>query len=210
MSRSSAPGAKKRPWYLVAALIAAWIFGMTSMNDGCNEISYYKTADHAELVQSQAEAFGRDADQVVQVMERYFTVMDGAKNRVFPLAVGSLLLGAAMWGLAFGAMLARSGARTTLVQVIAVHAALIVVAYTITPDVHAAEAEASSKLAALTPMPRAGPVREARRFIIEHSGVLPVLQRSLRLIGYALVLVALTRRRSREFFEAASAARAEP
>jgi hypothetical protein len=179
------------------------------MNDGCNEVSYYKTNDHTELVQTQAEAFSRDVDQtaVMQVMERYFGVIDGAKNRVFPLAVAALLLGAAMWGLAAGAMAGRNGARTALVQVIAVHAAVIVLAYAITPDVRAAEAEANSKLAALTPMPRAGPVREARRFIIEHSRVLPVLQRSLRIIGYALVLVALTRRRSREFFEAA---RAEP
>jgi hypothetical protein len=177
------------------------------MSDGCNEVSYFKTADRTELVQTQAEAFGRDADQtaVVEVMERYFGVVDSAKSRIFPLAVAALLLGAAMWGFAAGAMAGRGGARTALVQIIFVHALVIVLAFAITPDVRAAEATANSQLAALTPMPRAGPVREARRFLIDHSGVIPVLQRSLRLIGYALVLVALTRRRTREFFEAARA-----
>jgi hypothetical protein len=209
MSRSSAPpNVRKRPWYLVAALVGAWILGATAMNEGCYEISYYKTPDHAELVQAEAETFGRDADHtaVVQALEHYFSVIDGAKTRVFPLAIAALLLGAAMWALAAGAMASRSGARTALVQVISVHALVIVLAFAITPDVRAAEAEEISRRAALTtPMPPPGPMRDARRFVMDHSRFIPILRRSLRLISYALVLVALTRRRTREFFEAARA-----
>jgi hypothetical protein len=214
MTWSSAPppassgAARKRPWYLVAALVGAWILGATAMNKGCAEIAYYKATDHAELVQAEAETFGPEADHtaVVQAIERYCGVKDGARSRVFPLAVSAFLLGAAMWSLAAGAMANRDGARSALVQVIAVHALVLVLAFAITPDVRAAEAERISKHAALTaPMPRAGPLRVLQRTVIEHSSVIPVLEQSLRLICYALVLVALTRRRTREFFEAARA-----
>jgi hypothetical protein len=222
MPRSSAPppasssggvrGPRKRPWYLVAALVGAWIFGATAMSEGCAEISFYKSSDRVELAQTAAQELGRDIDPAaaVPLTEHYYSVLDGAKNRVFPIAVAALLLGAAMWGLAAGAMAGRSGARSALVQVIAVHAALIVVNFAITPDVRAAEAEARAKVIALSPMPRAGPVREGRRLLIEHTAVIPVVRASMRLFGYGLVLLALTRRRTREFFEASGAARAEP
>ena len=37
--RSRAP---KRPWYLVAALVAGWVLGATAMNEGCNTIAFYR------------------------------------------------------------------------------------------------------------------------------------------------------------------------
>jgi hypothetical protein len=196
----------------VAALVGAWIFGATTMQEGCGEVTYYKTADHAELAQSAAQEVAHEVDPaaVVQVHERYYSALDAAKTRMFPLAVAALLLGAAMWTLAAFAMLGKNGARAALLQILAVHGALIVLKLAITADVRAAEAEANSRLAALTPVPRAGPVRAGRTFLIEHSGVIPLVQKSARLMGYALVIVALTRRRTRDFFEAQGAARAEP
>jgi hypothetical protein len=191
----------------MAALVGAWILGATAMNDGYVEVSYYRAGDSAELARQQGDAVSPsfDREALVQTLERYFIVKDIAKNRAFPLAVATLLLGLAMWLLAAGAMAGRNGARTALLQVILAHTAVIVLTLVITRDVCAAEAEASSRIAALTPVPAQAFQRAGRALYVEYSRYIPLVGRSLRLAAYALVLVALTRRRTREFFEAARA-----
>jgi hypothetical protein len=197
---------KKRPWYLVLALVFAWIFGASAMTEGCNDISIYKI-DRSELVSTWLER-ARDVDQdaVSKVAARYFEVLDAAKERVFPLGIAWLLLGAAMWGLAAGAMAGRGGARAGLVQVVLVHGALIVLAYTITGDVRRATVDAKMSLAALEPAPTVGE-REALRIASEHRATIPLVMMVLHLVGYGLVLLSLTRPRAREFYEANAAAR---
>lgn len=200
---------RKRPWYLVAALIAAWVFGAGAISDGCDGISFYRAnrTSFVGTVQDRTEA--ADCDAVAAITERYFGVMDVAKPRVFPLAVASLLLGAAMWGLAAGAMVGRGGARSTLLQVISVHGAVVVLAYVLTPDVRQAMTTAQIELAALQPEPAAAAMRAARQTATKYLSLVPLVATSLHLAGYGLVLLALTRRRAREFFEAGGAARSE-
>jgi len=210
MSTSARPAlGRKRPWYLILALVCAWVFGASAMNEGCSTVGFYKT-DRSELTSTVQElAKDADRDAVAQITNGYFSVMDGAKNRVFPLGVASLLLGGVMWGFAAGAMAGRAGARSSLLQVICVHATVVVLAFMLTPDVRAAVVDADMKLSSLQPEPHSAPLREARRLLREHRALVPVIGMSLHLFGYGLVLLALTRRRSREFFDAASAARAE-
>jgi hypothetical protein len=90
--RSSA-AASKRPWYLVAALIAAWVFGAGSWVDGCNAAAFYKgaTVDIAAAAQSLTDAQARD--EVIALGTQWLDVWAGAKSRALPLGIASLLLG---------------------------------------------------------------------------------------------------------------------
>jgi hypothetical protein len=187
-------GPKKRPWYLILALVSAWIFGAMAMTGGCDDIGFYQ-ADRSELTRTvQERMHDADREAVAAATDKFFDAMDLAKRRAFPLGVAALLLGAAMWGLAAGAMVGRQGARTALVQVILVHAALVVLGYLILPDVRAAHTEADVRLAMLAPAPTDA-LQDARRIYVAARPKLPLVWMSLHLVGYGLVLVALTRRR---------------
>ena len=192
---------KKRPWYLVVALIGAWVFGASGMTDGCSTIAFYKsdTIDTA----SAADAISDDADRaaVKAITEHYFAAVDAAKTRVYPLGVAALLLGATMWGFAAGAMAGRPGARKALLQVLCVQTALVAVGYFLTPDVRAAALDAEAKLRALGGPPKdagllhvLGMARSALRN--------PAVILGLRITSNMLIVVALTRARTRMFFEA--------
>jgi hypothetical protein len=176
------------------------------MAEGCNDIGIYKLDRH-ELTSTWLER-ARDVDQDAagKIATRYFDALDAAKERVFPIGVAWFLLGAAMWGLAAGAMAGRGGARAGLVQVLLVHAVVIGVGYALTADVRRADLDARLAMASLEPAPSPSE-REAVRFASEHRTAFMLLPRVLRFVAYGLVLVALTRRRTREFYEAAAAAR---
>ena len=206
--RSSAapPFERKRPWYLVIALVCAWVFGASAASEGCATVNLYKT-DPSDLVLDQTKEVDREA--MDKITTRYVSVLEGAKTRMFPLAIASLLLGSVMWGLAAGAMAGRNGARSALLQVMSVHALVIVIAYMITPDVRAATVEARLGMLTLFPEPRSGPEREAQKWLRGHLWAVPAAFTSVQLVGYGLVLVALTRRRTREFFDAARPPRTE-
>jgi hypothetical protein len=208
-SRPPTGAARKRPWFLVAAIVGAWIFGAGAMTDGCNNIGFYK-ADRGEVTRTvQDLAKEADRDAVATIAERYFGAMDAARGRVFPLAAGSLILGAAMWGLAAAAMLGRRGARTALVQVILVHGLVVVLAYVATADVRTAATNADIQLALMQPEPKTAQLREARRLMRDYRHVMPLIATAMHLAGYSLLLLALTRRRTLEYFEAATPTRSE-
>jgi len=199
---SNAPSSleqRKRPWYLILALVFAWVFGASAASEGCATVNLYKS-DPSELALEQAKEVDREA--VDKITQRYVSVLEGAKTRMFPLAIASLLLGSVMWGLAAGAMAGRNGARSALLQVMAVHALVLVLAFAITPDVRAATVEARVGLLGLVPEPKTSAERDAQKWVRAHLWAVPAAFTAVQLIGYGLVLLALTRRRTREFFEA--------
>ncbi len=198
------PMLRKRPWYLVLALICAWVFGASAASEGCATVNLYKS-DATELTLGQADKEPVDKEAVDKIAQRYVTVLEGAKPRMFPLAIASLLLGSVMWGLAAGAMAGRRGARSGLLQVMTVHALVLLIAYAITPDVRAATIEARGGLLALVPEPSKPVERDAQRWVRAHLWAIPAAFMGLQLTGYGLVLLALTRRRAREFFDAGAA-----
>jgi len=74
-----------------------------------------------------------------ETFEEYTTALRVAKGRVVPLAVAELLLGAAMIVFAQRAAVGRSWARHALVQLTAVHVALSLLEWRMTPDLRAPE-----------------------------------------------------------------------
>ena len=61
-SRSPQDLRSKRPWYLVLALIGAWVFGASGFVDGCSTVAFYRAetldpADYARNVRGIESKF---------------------------------------------------------------------------------------------------------------------------------------------------------
>jgi len=199
------------------ALVVAWMFGAMSFVDGCTNVLVYRGGN---LEEHETIAHIESDDQRVEVAnaaERLLTTMDAARKRFFPLSIAKMLLGAVMVGFAARAMSGRGGARGALVQIVTVHAGLMILIYFLAADVRAAQAAldfATNKALWLEQV--RDPAQEAR--MAEHrqdvERVLPFLARFYAIKNGAwlvartflsgFIVIALTRARSREFFEAAS------
>jgi hypothetical protein len=199
---------RKRPWYLVLALLVGSLFGVLGFVGGWGTISLYR-----EKIEFQAAKDGlKDpAHQaaVEQAGQRWLQVLDEEKGRVFPLAAGELVLGLAAFFLAAGAMAGRDGARRALVQVLIAQAALVVTTHAMTPRVRAAQIELV-RTARNAQLEEADPVKAAEVRTTDElvMPLLPAFEWGIvagRTFVAALVLLALTRRRVREHFEAMSA-----
>ncbi len=194
---------RKRPWYLIIALIGAWVFGASGMTDGCSTVAFYRgeRVDAATVVSSISDDQNRAAAE--QITEGYFQAVDAAKARVFPLGIAALLLGGVMWGLAAGAMAGRPGARKALLQILCVQTALVVVGYFLTADVRTAALFAEAKLHALE-TPTRDSLGVARALALLRTVLRsPAVILSIRIASNGLILLALTRARSVAFFEPA-------
>ena len=198
------PPARKRPWYLVIALIGAWVFGASGMTDGCSTVAFFKSdrIDASAVVASITDDTNRSAAQ--GITEEYFASVDAAKARVYPLGVAALLLGAVMWACAAGAMAGRPGARKALIQVLCVQAALVAVGYFLTADVRASALAAEAKLHALDPPSKGSPGLTHALGLLRDGLRSPATITGLRLLSNGLIIFALTRARTREFFEPAA------
>lgn len=177
-------GRLQRPWYLVVSLVVAWLLGALALMAGGSVITFFKQ-DAGELQQALDRDEERVPDPEERVLfrartERLDDAHDRAKRREFPLGVATLILGGAMVAMSARAMSGREGARGALVQITLARAALSVVAFLITPDVRAAEFAVASLL-----------------------GYASIGKTIFETVACLLVVIALTRPRSRDFFRAA-------
>jgi hypothetical protein len=180
---------RKRPLYLFLALLGALAIGTTAARAGWETIMLYHEPIDVSLV-ARGAGDGVDRAAIESAALAYVHALDAAKARGWPLAVATLLLGAALIIFSMRALGGSAGARAALVQLVAAQAGVSIVGFWLLRDVLAAEVGAS--VASGTPLSWArvfGPVRLV-----------------LSLLSSTLVVVALTRRRSREFFEASAAA----
>jgi uncharacterized membrane protein YidH (DUF202 family) len=181
---SSPQGRLRRPWYLIVSLVMAWLLGALALMAGGSVITFYKQdADELEQALDHDEERVPDPDERAlfrERTERLENVHDQAKRREFPLGVAALLLGGAMVATSARAMSGREGARGALVQVTLARAALAVAGFFLTPDVRAAEFAVAN--------------------VFGYASISKVV---LETAACLLVVIALTRPRSRAFFRAA-------
>ena len=210
-STSIAPGPLKKPRYLLVALIMALVFGAGCWTEGCGRLAFYR----GERDQSQAlnASIKSDVDRTraEALYHRYTEVADAARARAIPIAAATFVLGAALLALAARGLAGKNNTRSPLVQVVVAQAAIVVLAYFVTRDVRNAELD-----------------WEIERTLIHQRETLPAdqyeqvvpMMHSMRVIGVpgwlilrtlasGLIVFALTRQRSREFFEAAGNAVSE-
>jgi len=193
---------RKRPLYLVFALLGALALGVTGAYRGCDDVTLYRTPVDPSLL---TQGFADEADRtlVAARLQEDLQAFDGAKARGFPLAVAGLLLGSA---LVFAAMRALGGgaARTALVQLVIAQAGANAASHWLLRDVSQAQlrlhearwtAESHQRFA-----DRRHADDEARKGARVLRAVYPITL-VMRTLGSALVVVALTRRRTRALLD---------
>ena len=186
---------RKRPWYLVLSLLAALAFGANGARSGWATVMlYHEPIDPTTAGHGIADEGDRAA--VVARVEAYVHAIDAAKSRGWPLAVAKLLLGGATLLFAMRAMGGSRGARAALVQLVVAQAAVAVASHWLLRDVDDAE------LRWIEAQQAAGNERVPEEMLRAAASV----ALALHVLGSGLIVLGLTRRRSRDFFEAAAAA----
>lgn len=199
---------RKRPWYLVLALLGALALGTTGSCSGWATIALYREPVDPSF---GAEGISDDADRaaVVARTRAYVQTLDAAKRRGWPIGVATMLLGSAVFVFAMRAMGGNGGARVALIQLVVAQAGVDAAAYWLMRDVFEAhlrllEAQQAAEIHERVPeRPRADEVARATSSMLRAAN--PIVF-AFRTLGSTLIVVALTRRRSREFFKAAGEA----
>ena len=195
-------GKSGRPWYLVLALLVCSGLGACGATDGWQTIEIYRGAQIEVSRDLGEDGVREDERKMVQAaVDNMLTAMDIERRRKFPLAAAELVLGVAMFLFAAGAMMGRSGARRAVVQLAIVQVLLVLATFLLTPKLRWTQidivlAQANARALAHGESPQA---LEAIRVFYRGLLVVGLFVRSL--VG-ALIVVALTRRRTLAFYEA--------
>lgn len=199
MERSTAP---KRPWYLLVAIVIAWLFGVGGCTEGTAVIgAYWSPSPDVTEIANRATT-EEDRVKVRESATRCFVATDEAKRRVFPLGVASFVLGTAVMMFAARTMAARKTARSLLVQLVIAQALFVGVRDYTTRDLNATCFDFKVELAKLDLKGKAADPSVFDRISPEmlHAGMWIGL--ALRSLVAGLVVVSLTRPRSLAWFDA--------
>jgi hypothetical protein len=185
---------RQRPWYLVLALLGALTLGMFGASLGWSRALVYH-----EPVDVSVEGVGiTDEAQRQLVVERaqeWIAALDAARARGWPLAIASLLLGSAILVFGVRTFAGSSTARAVLVQLVIAQATINAADCYLMRDSWDAWQRFYSVKQAMTHVEDA---EAARRGLATFMG--------LSILGSALVVLGLTRRRSRQFLDAVDGA----
>ncbi|MGO9838321.1 MAG: hypothetical protein ACLP1X_29425 [Polyangiaceae bacterium] len=195
--------ARKRPFYLVLALLGALALGANDACTGWATVALYREPIDPSLA---GEGIPDEGDRVALVarFEAYLRALDAARPRGWPLGIATLLLGSAVLVFATRALGGSGRARAALVQLVVAQAGTYAAAYWLLPGVLEAELHVhEAKQAAETHehVPERARADEITRATTGMLRAMNPLGLALRTLGSALVVIALTRRRSREFFD---------
>lgn len=204
---SSSPSPAKRPRYLVVALVGALVFGAGCWTEGCSRLAFYRgEQNHADIIHANIRD-PQDRSRAEDLYQRFVDTANAQRGRAVPIAAATFVLGAALLALAARGLGGRSNTRSALVQVVAAQAIVVAGAYYATRATQSAEddwrfecvmLEQREKVPAAQYDTQIVPtLRTARR-------IGPPLWLAMRSLASLLIVFALTRRRSIEFFESAA------
>ena len=199
---------RKRPWYLVVALLGALAMGTTGSCSGWNTVALYREPIDTSIA-GDGIANEEDRAAVVSRTEGYVRALDNAKTRGWPLGVAALVLGSALVFFSLRAMGGSSGARGVLVQLVVAQAAVNAAGYWLLRDVFEADVrriEARQAADIHERIPDKSRADEMSRVTLGMLRAANPVGLVLHSLGSALIVVALTRRRSRDFLDSATAA----
>jgi hypothetical protein len=199
------PKPVSRPRYLVVALVMALVFGAGCWTEGCARLQFYRGAEDAGAMLNAQIRDDADRSHVEDLYRRFLDVAEAARKRAVPMSAASFVLGAALLALASRGLAGRVNARSALVQVVAAQAIVVVAAFFVLRDVTNAELDwhlartLAQQREALVPddFAKIEPVLRDARYYAGPGWLV------LRTVASLLIVVALTRPRSRAFFEAA-------
>ncbi len=199
---------KLRPWYLVAAMVLTWFTGVHGLTTGCANAVFLRDGTLPDLATAAKNAKGAwnlaDVKALTDATE--LLAMQASARVSFPLAIAAVLLSGLLVVASGLAMGGRPGARALALQAIAANAALLVVAYALTPSVRGAWMDAI--LRAAVAMPDGAPALPYLPSILRWGLVvkLAIFDLGPLLIG----ALALTRARTKTYFEEAARAAEAP
>jgi hypothetical protein len=199
---------KLRPWYLVAAMVLTWFIGVYGLNVGFGYASFLRVgtvpdaaaALHAGTPWEMSEYAALQALKAMLVNARV----------TYPLAVAEVILSGLLVVASGLAMGGRKGARSLALQAIGANALLAIAAYALTPAVRAAYIEGFlHAVDAVEAVNTPAPHREA---LASPAMLQWVFRVKLLLFDVALGLgaLALTRPRTKVYFEAVARATESP
>lgn len=188
-----------RPWYLVAAMVLTWIVGVRGLNVGFSYASFLR---HGTLPDMTTAA--RHLNTMADVLEvgglEALKAMLASARVTFPLAVAEVLLSGLLVVASGLAMGGRRGARNLALQALLANALLAVAAYVLTPSVRAAYID--GVLHAVDTVTLPPPQRDALTNAALIRWVFRIKLVVFDLGVFALGALALTRARTKSFFEA--------
>jgi hypothetical protein len=194
---------RTRPWYLVIALLAAWVLGVNGTVNGCRSIAEFHSDIPAERTTTAESTKDAEREAFARLHERQVATRHEHRDRVYPFAVASFVLGFAMFVLTARAMGGRAAARALLVQVLVVRGAVGVAEYIVTRDVLLAETDHWKTYFEET---RTDPALAARaEAAAEGMRFVPALSVAFHTGALLLIVFALTRPRARDYFAASGA-----
>ena len=205
-SRAPAEAASpRRPRWLVAALLVAMVLGTSSWWDGCARLDMYRS--ESSQAASRVHATIQDEGARARAEKTYISMLDvygDSRSRTVPLASATFVLGAALLALASRGLGGRKGSRGMLVQIVSAQAAIAIATYFLTRDVRAAEHAWEHVCRTALQEQAFPPEWRARAESIEDFKMRleAPLGLAARTLASALVVLALTRPRSRAFFDA--------
>jgi hypothetical protein len=148
---------------------------------------------------------------VEQALAHLISVMDATKRTGLPLTIAGFLIGFAMMTLTISAFMRRTGSPRLLAQMVFAQAALVVVTFFAQPEVRWAERD-FVRLQQLARTEATAKTDEERRQVVEadqlFAKAFPPAQAVVLVLRTALaglVVLALTRRRTREYYDDARA-----
>jgi len=201
--------AARRPWYLVLALLICSGIGACESTAGWTTIELYR--GH---IDDRSHEMTREDDSkaVASSFQKMLAGLDEERPRAFPLAVGELVLGIAVFVFAAAAMTGRGGARRALVQLMVAQTILVLAIFFVTPKFRAAETEWLVAQQSGQMLEKGQPEAEVRRDMAALRAFrrgLGVALLVLRASIAGLVLLALTRPRARAYYDAQGEPEAE-
>src|SRR6185437_16514095 len=120
--------ARKRPWYLVLALLGALALGIAGASGGWFAARvYFVDVDPTAFADGISDSHDRDV--VIARADDMLHALDAARPRAWPLAVATLLLGGATIVFGLRALGGSPGARAALVQLVLAQAGVHVAAH---------------------------------------------------------------------------------
>ena len=176
---------RKRPWYLVLALLGALTLGTLGASVGWSRVLLYRDAIDVS-VEGIGIADEAQRKLVVQRAQECIAALDAAKSRGWPLAVASLLLGSAILVFGVRTLGGSSGARTALVQLVIAQATVNAADYYLMRGAWNAQQR----------------LYEAKQAATTHVEVNSFAATALSTLASALVVFGLTRPRSRRSLDA--------
>lgn len=195
---------RKRPWYLVLALLGALALGSMGACRGWYTMALYREQVDMSVA---GDGIADDADRaaVVARARAFLQTLDAEKARGWPLAVATLILGGAVFTFAIRTIGGSVGSRGMLIQLVLAQAATNALGFLLLRDVFDAdlryvEAWEAAKIRANPPE---GTRPEERiRWLSSVAPAMPTVELGLYTVASALIVVALTRRRSRDLLDA--------